>query len=391
MDVEVDRRPRSSAPSGWRRRATSSSSPARDTSRARSWPTGPFPFDDRDGGARGARGARRRRMIPLSTREIAAVTGGVDIGRRVARDRRCDRLAGGRSRATSSSPSPASGRTARGSSTRRSRPGAAGRASYCRHRRVKQRYQVHRSSGSTRPSPPSARSRPRSAAGRGRASSRSPARRARRPPRTSSPRFSPARACDRRQPRELQHRDRPAPDAVPDRARTPRRSCASSGCAALGQIAYLTDIAAPDVGVITSVGPVHLELMGTVEAVAAAKAEILELEPGATSPSCRTPSRCSSLTSPAATARRDLRRGRWRRRASGRDRRRQGGDRPPRSNPDRAGELRTAPQRRQPRRCGRGVRRAWASTSTCRCWRARRRPRSRAGAASGCRFRAAAS
>ena len=48
-----------------------------------------------------------------------------------------------------------------------------------------------------------------------------------------------------------------------------------------GQIAYLTDIAAPDVGVITSVGPVHLELMGTVEAVAAAKAEILELEPGA--------------------------------------------------------------------------------------------------------------
>ena len=48
------------------------------------------------------------------------------------------------------------------------------------------------------------------------------------------------------------------------------------GMRGAGQIAYLTDIAAPDVGVITSVGPVHLELMGTVEAVAAAKAEILE-------------------------------------------------------------------------------------------------------------------
>ncbi len=53
------------------------------------------------------------------------------------------------------------------------------------------------------------------------------------------------------------------------------------GMRGAGQIAYLTDISAPDVGVITSVGPVHLELMGTVEAVAAAKAEILELGPGA--------------------------------------------------------------------------------------------------------------
>ena len=53
------------------------------------------------------------------------------------------------------------------------------------------------------------------------------------------------------------------------------------GMRGAGQIAYLTGIAAPDVGVITSVGPVHLELMGTVEAVAAAKAEILELRRGA--------------------------------------------------------------------------------------------------------------
>ncbi len=42
-----------------------------------------------------------------------------------------------------------------------------------------------------------------------------------------------------------------------------------------GQIAELTRIAQPDVGVIVNVGPVHLELLGSVEAVAAAKAEVI--------------------------------------------------------------------------------------------------------------------
>jgi UDP-N-acetylmuramoyl-tripeptide--D-alanyl-D-alanine ligase len=42
-----------------------------------------------------------------------------------------------------------------------------------------------------------------------------------------------------------------------------------------GQIAELTEIAEPDVGVIVNVGPVHLELLGTLEAVAAAKAELI--------------------------------------------------------------------------------------------------------------------
>jgi len=50
-----------------------------------------------------------------------------------------------------------------------------------------------------------------------------------------------------------------------------------------GQIAELAAIAEPDVGVIVNVGPVHLELLGSLEAVAAAKAELLAgLRPGAT-------------------------------------------------------------------------------------------------------------
>jgi UDP-N-acetylmuramoyl-tripeptide--D-alanyl-D-alanine ligase len=51
------------------------------------------------------------------------------------------------------------------------------------------------------------------------------------------------------------------------------------GMRGLGQIAELCDIARPDVGIVTSVGPVHLELLGTVERVAQAKAELIESLP----------------------------------------------------------------------------------------------------------------
>jgi UDP-N-acetylmuramoyl-tripeptide--D-alanyl-D-alanine ligase len=50
-----------------------------------------------------------------------------------------------------------------------------------------------------------------------------------------------------------------------------------------GQIAELAAIAEPDVGIIVNVGPVHLELLGSIEAIAAAKAELIAaLAPGAT-------------------------------------------------------------------------------------------------------------
>jgi UDP-N-acetylmuramoyl-tripeptide--D-alanyl-D-alanine ligase len=50
-----------------------------------------------------------------------------------------------------------------------------------------------------------------------------------------------------------------------------------------GQIAELVGIAEPTVGVIVNVGPVHLELLGTIERIAAAKAELIrDLPAGAT-------------------------------------------------------------------------------------------------------------
>jgi UDP-N-acetylmuramoyl-tripeptide--D-alanyl-D-alanine ligase len=51
----------------------------------------------------------------------------------------------------------------------------------------------------------------------------------------------------------------------------------------VGQIAELAQIAEPDVGVIVNIGPAHLELLGSITAIAAAKAELIAgLRPGAT-------------------------------------------------------------------------------------------------------------
>jgi UDP-N-acetylmuramoyl-tripeptide--D-alanyl-D-alanine ligase len=54
---------------------------------------------------------------------------------------------------------------------------------------------------------------------------------------------------------------------------------AELGMRGIGQIAELCSIARPQIGVITSIGPVHLELLGTVERVAEAKAEVVRALP----------------------------------------------------------------------------------------------------------------
>jgi UDP-N-acetylmuramoyl-tripeptide--D-alanyl-D-alanine ligase len=54
---------------------------------------------------------------------------------------------------------------------------------------------------------------------------------------------------------------------------------AELGMRGLGQIGALCEIARPDVAVITGIGPVHLELLGSLENVALAKAEVVEALP----------------------------------------------------------------------------------------------------------------
>lgn len=51
------------------------------------------------------------------------------------------------------------------------------------------------------------------------------------------------------------------------------------GMYALGDIRLLCDLARPQIGVITMIGPVHLERMGTMEAIVAAKRELIEALP----------------------------------------------------------------------------------------------------------------
>jgi len=54
---------------------------------------------------------------------------------------------------------------------------------------------------------------------------------------------------------------------------------AEMGMRGLGEIAALAAIARPDIGVITNIGPVHLERLGTIARVAEAKAELLDALP----------------------------------------------------------------------------------------------------------------
>ena len=124
-----------------------------------------------------------------------------------------------------------------------------------------------------------------------------------------------------RQPREPQHRDRAAADRARGARRAPRLLVLEMAMRGPGQIAELAAIAEPEVAVITNVGPVHVELLGSVEAIAAAKAEVLGrcradgiaivagrrgragAAPGRSAPAC-------SASAPAATSRRS--RAAWR-------------------------------------------------------------------------------
>lgn len=52
-------------------------------------------------------------------------------------------------------------------------------------------------------------------------------------------------------------------------------ACLEMGMRGGGQIAALAALARPETGVITNIGPVHIELLGSLEAIAAAKEELL--------------------------------------------------------------------------------------------------------------------
>jgi UDP-N-acetylmuramoyl-tripeptide--D-alanyl-D-alanine ligase len=51
------------------------------------------------------------------------------------------------------------------------------------------------------------------------------------------------------------------------------------GMRGLGQIAWLASFVRPEIAIITNIGPVHLELVGTIENVARAKAELIDALP----------------------------------------------------------------------------------------------------------------
>lgn len=57
------------------------------------------------------------------------------------------------------------------------------------------------------------------------------------------------------------------------------RAVLEMGMYALGEIRQLCEIALPHVGVVTNVGPSHLERLGSMEAIASAKAELIESLP----------------------------------------------------------------------------------------------------------------
>ena len=229
-----------------------------------------------------ARGGRRARVIELDAR--ASRRGGRRAARspatpaRRARPRAVDRLARGRRRATCSSASPASATTAAASPPQALEAGAWGvlvtpehaaaappRGAGARARRRRPARRAPAASPRAWRDELGARRSSAITGSTGKTSTKdilaallraAPSRTLRQPARTSTPRSGCRSTCSSAEP-------------------GPRCWCSRWRCAAPGQIAELAAIAEPDVGVIVNVGPVHLELLGTLEAIAAAKAELI--------------------------------------------------------------------------------------------------------------------
>lgn len=58
-----------------------------------------------------------------------------------------------------------------------------------------------------------------------------------------------------------------------------QRAVLEMGMYARGEISRLAELAQPIIGVVTNIGPIHLERMGTIEAIAEAKAELVQALP----------------------------------------------------------------------------------------------------------------